>query len=59
MQDWDRACDAAFAALKSPITTARILVAPDWTKEFRFHVYAFWRAVGGTLTQEMRLEQNV
>ena len=47
---WDASCDAAFASLKSAITSAPILVAPDWAREFRCHVDASQRAVGGTLT---------
>ena len=48
---WDHSCDVAFEALKESITTAPILIAPDWQREFRCHVDASQRAVGGTLTQ--------
>lgn len=48
---WDKKCDEAFEKLKKSITSAPILVAPDWTKPFRGHIDASQRAVGGTLTQ--------
>ena len=52
---WDGECDEAFEKLKTAITTAPILVAPDWSKPFRGHVDASQTAVGGTLTQ---LDEN-
>lgn len=51
IQKWDDKCDKAFEALKKSITTAPILVAPDWKNPFRGHVDASEFAVGGTLTQ--------
>lgn len=51
IHEWDASCDAAFASLKSAITSAPILVAPDWTRKLRCHVDASQLAVGGTLTQ--------
>ena len=51
IQKWDGKCDKAFEALKKSITTAPILVAPDWKKPFRGHIDASEFAVGGTLTQ--------
>ena len=43
---WDHSCDVAFEALKESITTARILVAPNWQREFLCHVDASQRADG-------------
>ena len=37
--------------LKDAITSAPILVGPDWEKTFRGHIDASTEAVGGTLTQ--------
>jgi len=51
IQKWDETCDKAFQSLKQAITTAPILVAPDWKKPFRGHVDASEFGVGGTLTQ--------
>ena len=48
---WDEECDCAFQKLKEAITTAPVLVSPDWQKPFRCHVDASQRAVGGTLAQ--------
>ena len=48
---WDKNCDMAFAKLKESLTTAPVLMAPDWQREFRCHVDASQTAVGGTLTQ--------
>ena len=51
IQKWDNECDKAFEYLKKAITTAPILIAPDWKKPFRCHIDASSAAVGGTLTQ--------
>lgn len=51
IQKWDETCDKAFESLKQAITTAPILVAPNWKKPFRGHVDASEFGVGGTLTQ--------
>lgn len=48
---WNESCDEAFETLKTAITNAPILVAPDWSKPFRGHVDASQTAIGGTLTQ--------
>lgn len=48
---WDSECDTAFKDLKKAISTAPVLVPPDWTKPFRLHVDASSFAIGGTLTQ--------
>ena len=52
---WNSQCDRAFLMLKEALTTAPILMSPDWGKPFRCHVDASQKAVGGTLTQ---LDQN-
>ena len=52
---WNEECDKSFQKLKDAITTAPVLVAPDWSKPFRGHIDASERAVGGTLTQ---LDEN-
>ena len=44
-------CDSAFARLKKALTTAPVLIAPDWEKPFCCHTDASQTAVGGTLTQ--------
>lgn len=49
---WNKKCDEAFDTLKTAITNAPILVAPDWSKPFRGHVDASQSAIGGTLTQQ-------
>ena len=51
IQKWDEKCGKAFEALKQAITTAPILIAPDWKKPFQGHVDASEYGVGGTLTQ--------
>ena len=51
IQKWDETCDKAFEALKKAITTAPILIAPDWKKPFQGHVDASEYGVGCTLTQ--------
>ena len=51
IQKWDERCDESFESLKSSITSAPILIAPDWKKPFRGHIDASETAVGGTLTQ--------
>ena len=51
MHNWNAACDKAFTKLKDSITTAPVLISPDWSKPFRCHVDASQLAVGGTLTQ--------
>ena len=55
VHNWDSECDAAFQSLKDAITSAPILVAPDWKMSFRGHIDASNIAVGGTLTQ---LDEN-
>jgi hypothetical protein len=37
--------------MKQKMVTAPILVFPDWSKEFRVHVYATAIALGGVLSQ--------
>ena len=51
IQKWDKSCEEAFESLKKAITSAPILVAPNWKKPFRGHIDASEFAVGGTLTQ--------
>jgi len=51
IQCWNEKCDESFESLKNSITSAPILIAPDWNKQFRGHVDASQLAVGGTLTQ--------
>ena len=51
IQKWDESCDEAFDTLKEAITSAPVLVPPDWKKPFRGHIDASESAVGGTLTQ--------
>ena len=51
IQKWDHKCDTAFESLKKSITSAPILIPPDWKKPFRGHIDASETAVGGTLTQ--------
>ena len=51
IQKWDENCTRSFETLKNAITSAPILVSPDWTKVFRGHIDASNNAVGGTLTQ--------
>ena len=52
---WNEKCYESFQRLKDAITSAPVLVAPDWKKPFRGHIDASERAVGGTLTQ---LDEN-
>jgi len=49
---WDESCDKSLEDLKTAITNAPILIAPDWSKPFRGHVDASQTAIGGTLTQQ-------
>ena len=51
IHNWDNTCDAAFEKLKTALTTAPILVAPNWEKPFIGHIDACQISVGGTLTQ--------
>lgn len=51
VQSWDNNCDDSFQKLKDAITSAPVLVAPDWKKPFRGHIDASQVAVGGALTQ--------
>ena len=46
-EKWDK----AFENLKEGIKNAPILVSPDWSKPFRFHIDDSQNAAGGTLTQ--------
>ena len=48
---WDIKRDEAFEFLKRAITSAPILVSPDWKKPFRGHIDASNTAVGETLTK--------
>ena len=48
---WDSSCDKSFESMKNAITSAPILVSPNWKKPFRGHIDASNMAVGGTLTQ--------
>ena len=56
IQKWSAHCTNAFEQLKIAITTAPVLVSPDWSKPFRCHIDASQRAVGGILTQ---IDENV
>ena len=47
----DFSCDDAFESLKEAISSAPILVSPDWKKPFRGHIDASNTAVSITLTQ--------
>ncbi len=51
IQKCDVKCDEAFESFKKAITSAPILVSPDWEKLFRRHIDASITAVRGTLTQ--------
>ena len=51
IQKRDVKCDEAFESLKKAITSAPIIVSPDWETPFRGHIYASSAAVGITLTQ--------
>lgn len=51
MAQWNDHCDSAFSQLKSKLTNAPIMKAPDWALPFRCHIDASQLAVGGTLTQ--------
>lgn len=46
---WDNECDLAFETLKTSLISAPILVSPNWSKPFYFHIDASQKAVGGTL----------
>lgn len=52
IKKWDKTCDESFQVLKNAITSAPILISPDWNKPFRGHIDASETAVGGTLTQQ-------
>lgn len=51
VRSWDESAQAAFGDLKSALTTAPILVPPDWARPFRVHIDASQHALGATLTQ--------
>ena len=46
IRKWNKACDESFKVLKDAITTAPILVSPNWTKPFLGHIDASETAVG-------------
>lgn len=48
---WIAECDRVLDHLQTVLTTAAILIPPNWRKPFHFHVDTFQHAVGGTLTQ--------
>lgn len=51
MHKWDDKCDESFTKLKNAITSAPILISPNWKKPFRGYIDASQFAVGGPLTQ--------
>lgn len=51
LKDWSGKCDTALEELKIALTIAPILMAPDWSKPFFFHVEASELATGATFTQ--------
>lgn len=51
IKKWNEACDLAFQDLKGALASAPILIPPDWSRPFLYHVNASQKAVGGTLTQ--------
>lgn len=48
---WNEKCTQAFHTLRGALTSAPILVPPDWANAFRCHVGASQEAVGGILAQ--------
>ena len=48
--EWILECQSSFDTLKAKMTSAPILVFPDWNKEFHVHVDAYSIAVGVMLT---------
>ncbi len=48
IQKQDSGCGKAFESIKNTITSAPILVAPNWQKFFPRHVDASYTAVAGT-----------
>ena len=48
---WDSTCQAAFATLKTQLTTAPVLAYPDSTKEFVHKTDASYVGLGAILSQ--------
>ena len=48
---FDEECSAAFQTLKDKLTTAPVMIAPDWSKEFELMCDASDYAVGAVLGQ--------
>jgi hypothetical protein len=49
---WTEACTKAFNTLKHKLTTAPVLVPPDWNKDFEVYVDASNVAIGSVLSQK-------
>eukprot|EP00171_Calliarthron_tuberculosum_P005616 IDg5616t1 len=59
IRNWDKECDGSFAELKTALTTAPILIHPNFAKPFRGHIDASQVAIGGTLTQLVDGQERV
>ena len=49
---WTNACTKAFETLKHKLTTAPVLIPPDWEKDFEVYVDASSVAIGSVLSQK-------
>lgn len=49
---WNDDCQKAFEILKEKLTTAPILIYPDFSKSFTLHTDASYQGLGAVLTQE-------
>jgi hypothetical protein len=52
LNDWDAACDEAFAAVKHALATAPVLAHPDFTKPFEVICDASLLGIGAVLIQD-------
>jgi len=49
---WTEACTKAFETLKHKLTTALVLIPPDWNKDFEVYVDALNVAIGSVLSHK-------
>lgn len=49
---WNISCDMDFNKMKQVLSTAPVLIAPNWAAPFTIHVDTSEFSVGGTLTQD-------
>ena len=56
---WTEDCDEAFNTLKKKLTTAPILVVPNYEKELYLETYASLKGLGAVLSQEHTKEMKV